>query len=159
MPLHRICSGKCANRPRRNSGRSGQLASHAGLSLKFTAQGCTDVVHSQRKGASGEREFSKAVEQLTGVSLERRLDQCRGGGHDLDVISGAEGAVADWLRSHAIEVKRYRQVTPALIAGWWRLRHTLLIYARCWHTELIGRSGSLSLHSMSGCQVQTRRIR
>jgi len=78
------------------------------------------VVHSQRKGASGEREFSKAVEQLTGVSLERRLDQCRGGGHDLDVISGAEGAAADWLRAHAIEIKRYRPVTPALIAGWWR---------------------------------------
>lgn len=40
--------------------------------------------------------------------MKRNLEQTREGGHD---ITGVDG----W----AIEVKRYKKATPALISGWW----------------------------------------
>ena len=77
------------------------------------------MTDSRRKGATGEREFGAAVEAALGVRLVRRLDQCRGGGHDLEPEPGDTSAAATWLRGFAPEVKRHRAVTPASVAVWW----------------------------------------
>lgn len=77
------------------------------------------MTDSRRKGVSGEREFAKAVHDQFGVTLRRNLDQVRSGGHDLIVDTESTGIVAHWLADHAIEIKRYRSVTPALITQWW----------------------------------------
>ncbi len=75
--------------------------------------------NSRTKGAGGEREFAAAVNDMYGVKLRRNLEQVRGGGHDFLVDDECTGDVADWLMRHAVEVKRYRAVTPALIGQWW----------------------------------------
>ena len=74
---------------------------------------------SRTKGAAAERELAAALEEQIGVRLTRRLDQARGGGHDLDLPDGAAGPVAETLRRLAVEVKRYQAVTAASLAGWW----------------------------------------
>ena len=50
---------------------------------------------SRTKGAAAERELAAALDELIGVRLTRRLDQARGGGHDLDLPHGATGPVAE----------------------------------------------------------------
>ncbi len=62
---------------------------------------------SRTKGQSGERELAALLSDLTGRHIKRRVRQ-----HDGD-------ADLEGLPGWAIEVKRYRQATPALIAGWW----------------------------------------
>ena len=74
---------------------------------------------SRRKGASGEREFAAAVDELLGIRLARNLEQSRRGGHDLIAPPSAAGPVAEALARLAIEVKRYASVTPASLAQWW----------------------------------------
>lgn len=55
---------------------------------------------SRNKGAAGERELILAIEEWTGIRLERNLAQSFGGGHDLIGLD-------HW----AIECKRYRDIT------------------------------------------------
>ena len=74
---------------------------------------------SRTKGAAGERELCSRIHALTGVRLVRRLDQCRGGGHDLEPEPGDTSAAATWLRRFAPEVKRHRAAAPASVATWW----------------------------------------
>lgn len=64
---------------------------------------------SRNKGASGERELIRAIEDWTGVRLERNLAQSFGGGHDLIGLD-------HW----AIECKRYASISAADKANFWR---------------------------------------
>ena len=64
---------------------------------------------SRNKGAAGERELILEIEQWTGIRLERNLSQAFGGGHDLIGLD-------HW----AIECKRYREITNADKADFWR---------------------------------------
>jgi hypothetical protein len=63
-------------------------------------------INSRNKGAQGEREIAKIWFDLTGVKLERNLDQWRAGGYDLEGLDG-------W----AIEVKRAKK---PLLNQWWQ---------------------------------------
>lgn len=63
---------------------------------------------SRSKGARGERELRRLLEAELGGAIVRNLEQTRSGGHDLLGVDG-------W----AVEVKRYRRVTRALVATWW----------------------------------------
>ena len=77
------------------------------------------MTNGRRKGADGEREFSTALADVLGVRLVRRLDQCRGGGHDLEPDPNDESAAARHLRRYAVEVKRHRTAPTAAVAAWW----------------------------------------
>lgn len=57
---------------------------------------------SRNKGAAGERELIREIEEWTGIRLERNLAQSFGGGHDLIGLD-------HW----AIECKRYRDITDS----------------------------------------------
>ena len=76
-------------------------------------------INSRLKGAGAERELAGLIHEHLGVRLIRRLDQARGGGHDLEVAPGHEGPVAATLAGLAIECKRYQTITPAALAGFW----------------------------------------
>lgn len=78
------------------------------------------MVDSRNKGAAAERELAAKVHEHLGVILVRNLEQARSGGHDLTVDADSTGPIAEVLRRFAIEVKRYRRATPALIDGWWQ---------------------------------------
>jgi Holliday junction resolvase len=75
-------------------------------------------INSREKGAAAEREFSRLIFEHLGVSLVRNLDQSRAGGHDLTAPGTDPVSLA--LDAYAIEVKRYRAFTPAMLAGFWR---------------------------------------
>lgn len=62
-------------------------------------------INSRNKGAAGEREVAKIIDDLLGVKVERNLDQWRAGGYDLVGLAG-------W----AIEVKRAKK---PLLNQWW----------------------------------------
>jgi Holliday junction resolvase len=74
-------------------------------------------IDSRAKGAQAEREFAALIQEHLGVTLRRNLEQSRSGGHDLEAIGDDTAAVA--LNRFAIEVKRYRAVTPAMLAKFW----------------------------------------
>ena len=74
---------------------------------------------SRRKGAGGEREFARALEDQVGLRLARNLEQSRQGGHDLTLPEEATGPVAEALAMLAVEVKRYREVSTGSLAAWW----------------------------------------
>jgi hypothetical protein len=76
-------------------------------------------INGRIKGSAGERELAGLLHEHLGVRLVRRLDQARGGGHDLDVAPGQTGPVAETLAGLAVEVKRYGTITPAMLAGFW----------------------------------------
>lgn len=63
-------------------------------------------INSRNKGAAGEREVAKIIDDLLGITVQRNLDQWRAGGFDL---TGLEG----W----AIEVKRAKK---PLLSAWWK---------------------------------------
>ena len=63
------------------------------------------AINSRNKGAAGEREVAKIIDDLLGIKVQRNLDQWRSGGFDLDGLEG-------W----AIEVKRAKK---PLLAQWW----------------------------------------
>lgn len=69
-------------------------------------------INSRAKGKSAERqlinELKKLLPEEMTKDLERNLEQTRGGGHDIIGLAG-------W----APEVKRYAQVLPADLAGFW----------------------------------------
>lgn len=67
------------------------------------------AINSRNKGAAGERELILEIEQWTGIRLERNLSQAFGGGHDLIGLD-------HW----AIECKRYREISNADKATFWR---------------------------------------
>jgi hypothetical protein len=75
-------------------------------------------INSREKGAAAEREFARLIFDHLGVELRRNLEQSRSGGHDL--LPVGEGPVSLALDAYAIEVKRYREITPAMLAGFWR---------------------------------------
>ena len=60
---------------------------------------------SRTKGAAGERELSKLLEQHLGIKFNRNLEQTRDGGHDLNGLSAL-----------SIECKRAAQPS---FAAWW----------------------------------------
>ena len=62
---------------------------------------------SRTKGQAGEREVAAIIRELTGHDVRRHVRQHAG---DAD-LAGLPG----W----SVECKRYRAVTPGLIAGWW----------------------------------------
>ena len=62
-------------------------------------------INSRNKGAAGEREVARIIDDLLGVKVERNLDQWRAGGYDLVGLAG-------W----AIEVKRAKK---PLLNAWW----------------------------------------
>lgn len=64
------------------------------------------AINSRNKGAAGEREVAKIIEDLLGVTCQRNLDQWRSGGFDLEGLDG-------W----AIEVKRAKK---PLLESWWQ---------------------------------------
>lgn len=74
-------------------------------------------INSRAKGANGEREFCRLIFEHLGVELVRNLNQSRTGGHDL-TPTGTD-PVSTALDAFAIEVKRYREITPAMLAGFW----------------------------------------
>lgn len=81
-------------------------------------------INSRAKGACAERELAKALEELTGVKLQRKLEQTRSGGHDLEVVE--EGRLPPSKRKtqraldrYAIEVKRYATATHGTLCVWW----------------------------------------
>jgi hypothetical protein len=76
--------------------------------------------HSRRKGSSAELELAHLIHDELGIRLQRRVEQARSGGHDLDIHPDEHGPVAAQLARYAIEVKRAALVSPALIRGWWR---------------------------------------
>lgn len=66
------------------------------------------AINSRNKGANGEREIIRILEDELGVRLERNLAQSFAGGHDLLGLD-------EW----ALEIKRYRQVgIPEKRAFW-----------------------------------------
>lgn len=79
----------------------------------MTGAGC------RRKGAGGEREFARALDDLLGIRLARNLEQSRRGGHDLIAPEAAAGPVAEALAGLAIEIKRYATCPPGSLATWW----------------------------------------
>lgn len=76
-------------------------------------------MNSREKGVGAERELARLLYDHLGVRMVRNLEQSRRGGHDLIQDPDASGAVASWLASHAVEVKRHAQATPALVRAWW----------------------------------------
>lgn len=60
------------------------------------------AINSRTKGAAGERELIREIEEWTGIRLERNLAQSFAGGHDLIGLDY-------W----AIECKRYRSISEA----------------------------------------------
>lgn len=70
---------------------------------------------SRRKGAAAERELARLLFEELGVEVRRNLEQCRAGGFDLE----ADESDTILLARYAIEVKRHRQATPALLRAWW----------------------------------------
>lgn len=98
------------------------------------------MANSRQKGARGERDFIAALQQAAGktLDLKRNLEQTREGGFD---ITGLD----NW----APEIKRYKEVTPALLSGWWEQavsqsterRRPVLAYRadrRDWRVVLMG---------------------
>lgn len=63
---------------------------------------------SRSKGQSGERELAALLASITGMDVRRRVRN-HVGDDDLDGIDG-------W----SIECKRYKAITPALVASWWQ---------------------------------------
>jgi len=57
------------------------------------------------KGQVGEREFAKLIFTNLGIECNRRIEQTRDSGHDLDLLD------------YAIEVKRAKKIN---ITSWWR---------------------------------------
>ena len=74
---------------------------------------------SRAKGANGEREFARALEELIGIKLVRNLEQSRRGGHDLIPPQDAAGPVAEALGRLAVEVKRYASAPSGSVSKWW----------------------------------------
>jgi Holliday junction resolvase len=64
--------------------------------------------HSRNKGASAERELAALLREELGADITRNLVQSRTGGHDLNGVDG-------W----AVECKRSRKLTRALLRAWW----------------------------------------
>jgi len=56
------------------------------------------------KGQAGEREFAKLIFEQTGIEVNRRIEQTRDSGHDLDFMD------------YAIEVKRAKELK---LSSWW----------------------------------------
>jgi Holliday junction resolvase len=75
-------------------------------------------INSREKGAAAEREFARLMFDHLGVSLVRNLEQSRRGGHDLTAPGADPVSLA--LDAYTIECKRYRAITPAMLAGFWR---------------------------------------
>ncbi|MBP8029227.1 MAG: hypothetical protein KAY73_04705 [Giesbergeria sp.] len=62
---------------------------------------------SRTKGASGERELARLLTEVTGHDITRRVRNLKGE----DDLQGLPG----W----SIEAKRYKTITPGLMAMWW----------------------------------------
>lgn len=75
---------------------------------------------SRRKGAAAELELAKAIHDHLGVRLQRRLEQVRSAGWDLELHPDEDGPVAEQIGRYAIECKRAVSATPVVVAGWWR---------------------------------------
>ncbi len=63
----------------------------------------------KNKGAQGERELAKILNEHLGTDAKRKLGQARSGGHDIEVSDKA-------LLKFAIEVKRHEQLN---VNAWW----------------------------------------
>ena len=74
------------------------------------------MINARAKGAAGERQFCALVLKHTGIELQRKLDQTRGGGHDLECKFPADVSRWPW----AVEVKRTKEATYTKMAKWWK---------------------------------------
>lgn len=63
---------------------------------------------SRIKGKGGERELAALLTSITGMEVRRRVRNLKGE-DDLEGIAG-------W----SVECKRYKTITPALVAEWWQ---------------------------------------
>jgi len=77
-------------------------------------------INSRAKGSAGEREFSGKILELLNVKLVRKLDQTRGGGHDLELDKNQNSAESKAIGRFAFECKRYGLVTEGKIREWWK---------------------------------------
>jgi hypothetical protein len=77
-------------------------------------------INSRAKGSAGEREFAGKISELLNVQLVRKLDQTRGGGHDLELAKNQNGPLVDAVGRFAFECKRYGVVTEGKIGEWWK---------------------------------------
>lgn len=77
-------------------------------------------MNSRNKGAGAERELARLIHDELGVQLVRNLEQSRSGGYDLIPHPEESGPVGEILARYAIEAKRYRKSSPALLRSWWR---------------------------------------
>jgi len=62
---------------------------------------------SRRKGHDAERAVAAILRDALGVNVRRNLRQSRDGGFDIEVAG------------FALEVKRFRSITPAKVGLWW----------------------------------------
>ena len=74
------------------------------------------MINARAKGAAGERQFCALVKEHTGIELQRKLDQTRGGGHDLECVFPSDISRWPW----ACEVKRTKVATNAKMVKWWK---------------------------------------
>lgn len=63
---------------------------------------------SRRKGKTGELELRHLLEEQLGPGITRNLQQTRDGGHDIEGVG-----------RFAVEVKRTKTATDALVRSWW----------------------------------------
>jgi hypothetical protein len=75
---------------------------------------------SRRKGSNAELELARLIFDELGIRLQRKLEQVRSGGWDLELHPDESGPVAEQLGRYAIECKRAATASPATVAGWWR---------------------------------------
>jgi Holliday junction resolvase len=78
------------------------------------------MINSRQKGANGERELARLLEDELGCKFKRNLDQYQDGGFDLKLKNVDECNHVDvFLDKLAIECKRYSKVTESDICYWW----------------------------------------
>jgi len=76
--------------------------------------------HSRRKGSSAELELARLIHHELDVRMQRRVEQVRSGGYDLEIHPDEHSPVAEQLARYGIECKRAAEVSPHLVVGWWR---------------------------------------
>lgn len=76
--------------------------------------------HSRTKGSAAERELIRLIYDELGIRMQRRLDQPRSGGFDLELADTELSVLAERVGRLGIEVKRAAAASPGLILQWWR---------------------------------------
>lgn len=102
------------------TGEKPKITAHSKAQRAIEKSKTPKRLNSRAKGSAGEREFAGKILELLGVQLVRKLDQTRGGGHDLELSKDQEGPMAEAVGRFAFECKRYGLVTEGKINEWWK---------------------------------------